>query len=41
METCETVTIQTKDGLAVINKSDFDPKTMKLAGKKPAAKGKK
>jgi len=30
--TCETVTIITKNGPVDINKADYDPKTMTLAG---------
>ena len=38
METCETVEIKTKDGIAIINKEDFDPKTMKKAPVRRAKK---
>jgi len=39
-ETCETVKIATKDGYAIINKSDFDEKKMKLFSDKPKRKAK-
>jgi len=39
-ETCETVKIATKDGYAIINKSEFDSKNMKLYIDKPKRKAK-
>lgn len=40
-DTCETVVIETENGPVVINKSDFDPKSHKLAGQKDDVKSSK
>lgn len=41
MAVCETVTIKTENGDVDINKSDYDPKTHKLAGESTSSKTKK
>lgn len=39
-DVCETVEIETENGIVVINKSDYDEKIHTLADQKPVAKKK-